>query len=51
MLSEKMVKRIAKLEKFFNVKQPKDVSIIEWSEMLYDMERKWEEEHQEPFPF
>lgn len=42
--------RIAKLEKFFGVKMPKDVNVVEWAEQLYEMELAWEDEHQEPFP-
>jgi hypothetical protein len=43
--------RIKKLERFFGVKQPKGMSVLEWFEKLYDMEMAWEEEHQQAFPF
>lgn len=42
--------RIIKLEKFFGVKKPKELNVIEWTDMLYEMTIAWEEEHQEPFP-
>jgi hypothetical protein len=42
--------RIDKLEKFFNVKKPKNLNVIEWADKLYEMELQWEEEHQEKFP-
>ena len=42
--------RIAKLEKFFGVKKPKDLNPIEWLEKLYEMECEWEEENQKEFP-
>lgn len=42
--------RIRKLEKFFNVKRPKDMNPVEWLEELHEMELEWEEEHQETFP-
>lgn len=43
--------RIVKLEKFFGVKKPKNMNILEWFEILYEKEMAWEEEHQQPFPF
>lgn len=43
-------KRIAKLEKFFGTKKPKNMTILEWLDELYEMEMAWEEEHQQPFP-
>lgn len=43
-------KRIEKLEKFFEVKKPKELNPVEWLERLYLMEQEWEEEHQEEFP-
>lgn len=42
--------RIIVLEKFFKVKKPKNMNYIEWLEKLYDLEMKWEEEHQQSFP-
>jgi hypothetical protein len=42
--------RIAKLEKFFGVKKPKNMNPLEWLDELYEMEQAWEEEHQMPFP-
>lgn len=42
--------RIIKLEKFFGVKKPKNVNQVEWLEKLYEMEQKWEDAHQKPFP-
>lgn len=42
--------RIAKLEKFFGVRKPKNIDPIEWLEMLYEMEMEWEEENQTEFP-
>lgn len=42
--------RIEKLENFFKVKKPKKMNYIEWIEKLYEMEMKWEEKHQQPFP-
>ena len=42
--------RIAKLEKFFGVKKPKNMNPLEWLDELYEMEQVWEEEHQMPFP-
>lgn len=42
--------RIAKLEKFFGVKKPKDMNPLEWLDKLYEMELEWEEEHQTSFP-
>lgn len=41
-------KRIAVLEKFFKVTKPKEMNPIEWLEELYEMEMKWEDEHQKP---
>ena len=43
-------KRIAKLEKFFGVKKPKELNAVEWLERLYEMEQKWEEENGKEFP-
>lgn len=42
--------RIAKLEKFFGVKKPKNMNPLEWMDALYEMEMAWEEEHQKSFP-
>lgn len=42
--------RIAKLEKFFGVRKPKSLNVLEWLDKLYEMETKWEEEHQQLFP-
>lgn len=42
--------RIRKLEKFFDVKKPKELNELEWIEKLYEMELEWEDEHGEPFP-
>ena len=42
--------RIAKLEKFFGVKKPKDMNPLDWLDELYEMELNWEEEHQQAFP-
>lgn len=42
--------RIAKLEKFFGVKKPKDMNYLDWMEKLYEMEQKWEEENGMEFP-
>lgn len=42
--------RIIKLEKYFNVKKPKELNVIEWLDKLYEMEVQWEEEHQVEFP-
>lgn len=42
--------RIAKLEKFFGMKKPKNMKPLEWLDELYEMEQAWEEEHQMPFP-
>lgn len=42
--------RIVKLEKFFKVKQPKNLNVIQWMEKLYEMELEWEEENQKQFP-
>ena len=42
--------RIIKLEKFFGVKKPKNVNMVEWLEKLYEMEQKWEDVNQKPFP-
>ena len=42
--------RIKKLEKFFGVKKPKEITQVEWLEKLYEMELEWEEEHQETIP-
>lgn len=42
--------RIAKLEKFFGVKKPKDMNPLERLDKLYEMEMAWEEEHQQSFP-
>lgn len=42
--------RIAKLEKFFNTKKPQYLNDIEWLDKLYEMEQKWEEDHQKVFP-
>lgn len=44
-------KRIAKLEKFFGVKKPKDMNPLQWLDVLYEMEMAWEEDHQQSFPF
>lgn len=43
--------RIAKLEKFFKVRKPKDLNVIEWLEQLYEMVLEWEEENQREFSF
>jgi hypothetical protein len=43
--------RIIKLEKFFKVRKPKNLNVIEWFEKLYEMEQDWEEENQQEFPF
>lgn len=43
--------RIAKLEKFFKVRKPKELNVIEWSEQLYEMVLEWEEENQREFPY
>lgn len=50
-MNNAMVKRIFKLEKFFNVSKPKDTNWIEWSDKLYEMQLEWEEENNEEFPF
>jgi hypothetical protein len=42
--------RIKKLEKFFEVKKPKNMNTLEWLDKLYEMQLEWEEEHQEEFP-
>ena len=42
--------RIAKLEKFFDIKKPKNMNPVAWMDKLYEMELKWEEEHQCSFP-
>ena len=42
--------RIAKLEKFFVVKKPKDKNPLEWLDELHEMEMAWEDENQKPFP-
>ena len=42
--------RIIKLEKFFGVKKPKDVNVLEWFETLYEMTLKWEDENGREFP-
>ena len=42
--------RIAKLEKFFRVKKPKELNVLEWLDKLYEMELEWEEEHKTEFP-
>ena len=42
--------RIAVLEKFFNVKKPKNMNPVEWMDKLYEMEMEWEEENQREFP-
>jgi len=42
--------RIIKLEKFFNVKKPKELNALEWAEELHEMELKWEEENKMEFP-
>ena len=42
--------RVAKLEKFFGVKKPNYMNVLEWIERLYEMELEWEEEHQKAFP-
>lgn len=42
--------RIAKLEKFFKVRKPKNLNVIEWLDILYEMELQWEEDHQKQFP-
>lgn len=43
--------RIIKLEKFFGVKKPKDLNVLEWFDKLYEMQMAWEEEHATNFPF
>lgn len=43
--------RIAKLEKFFGVRKPKNMNPVEWLETLYELEMKWEEENQTEFSF
>ena len=42
--------RIAKLEKFFGVRKPKYINPAEWIDILYEMEKEWEEENQTEFP-
>ena len=42
--------RIAKLEKFFGVKKPRELNVLEWLDKLYEMEIEWEEEHKTEFP-
>lgn len=50
-MNEYTVKRIFKLEKFFNVKKPKELSWIAWDERLFEMQEEWEEENDQEFPF
>jgi hypothetical protein len=42
--------RIRKLEKFFGVKKPKELNVLEWLDKLYEMELEWEEENGKEFP-
>ena len=42
--------RIVALEKFFNVKKPKDMNELDWLEKLHEMELDWEEQNQKEFP-
>ena len=43
--------RISKLEKFFNLRKPKELNVLEWLEKLYEMEMDWEERNETQFPF
>ena len=43
--------RIVKLEKFFNIKKPKEMNQLEWLEKLKELEDEWEENNQQSFPF
>lgn len=36
--------------KFFGVTKPENMSWEAWRDQLFDMEMKWEEENQKPFP-
>lgn len=49
-MNEYMTKRIFKLEKFFNVKKPNNLSWIAWSEELYEKQLQWEEDNDKEFP-
>jgi hypothetical protein len=42
--------RIARLERFFKVRKPKNLNSIQWLDKLYEMELQWEDDHQEQFP-
>lgn len=41
--------RVVKLEKFFEIKKPKEINYIEWLEELYNMQLEWEEKNQREF--
>lgn len=51
MMWEGLAKRTLKLEKFFNVRKPKELNQIEWEDKLYELQQDWEEENQKEFPF
>jgi len=50
-MDEVIVRRTFRLEKFFNLKKPKELNWIEWGEKLYELQQDWEEKNQKEFPF